>query len=60
MEAAGTRKARRSSLCVLEVLANSEKLPKNMAVIAIEIPESLAIEAVDSANIPGDWNAPAA
>jgi RES domain-containing protein len=46
------------SLCALEVLANSEKLPKNMVVIAAEIPDDIEIPAATFDDIPADWNVP--
>jgi RES domain-containing protein len=46
------------SLCALEVLANSEKLPANMVSIAAEIPDRMPIPAYTEADVPMDWNAP--
>jgi RES domain-containing protein len=46
------------SLCALEVLANSEKLPKDMIVIAAEIPDRLQVPEYSEGDLPIDWNAP--
>lgn len=48
------------SLCALEVLANSEKLPVNMVAVAAEIPDEVLIEEYSEADLPPDWNVPLA
>jgi RES domain-containing protein len=48
------------SLCALDFLANSEKLPKNMSVMVAEIPDNISVQTLADADIPADWNTPAA
>jgi RES domain-containing protein len=49
-----------ASLCALEVLANSAGLPAGMVVIAADVPDTLAIEALKETDLPVDWNSPIA
>lgn len=44
------------SLSKLEVLANSEELPKNMAVIVIEIPDDVSIKELKAEDLPANWD----
>lgn len=44
-----------ASLCALEVLAHAAGLPRNMILIAIEIPDSLVIHKVSTSSLPSDW-----
>ncbi len=46
-----------TSLCALEVLANSQGLPAKTVVIAANIPDGLPTLTHASANLPADWNA---
>lgn len=46
-----------TSLCALEVLANSAALPIDMVVIAADVPDDLTIEVTAEADLPPDWNA---
>jgi RES domain-containing protein len=47
------------SACMLENLVHSSALPKNRVAIAAEIPDGVALVAMDSSNLPSDWNSPA-
>jgi RES domain-containing protein len=49
-----------TSLCELEVLANSAGLPKGMVRIAAEVPDALAVLTIKDEDLPPDWQAPMA
>jgi RES domain-containing protein len=46
-----------ASLAALEVLAHSAKLPNGTVEIAIDVPDSLAIEIVEISDLPANWAA---
>jgi RES domain-containing protein len=43
------------SLAALEILANSDFLPKNYALITVELPEAAPIGALSVQDLPPDW-----
>lgn len=45
------------ALSKLEILANSPVLPKNMAVVLIEIPEDASIKELTVEDLPANWEA---
>ncbi|MGB3619317.1 MAG: RES family NAD+ phosphorylase [Catalinimonas sp.] len=45
-----------ASLAILEVLANTRRLPVNYAILVLEVPDPGEIDEVDLADIPPDWN----
>ena len=47
-----------ASLCALEVLAHSAKLPADMVVIAARIPKSVSIRTIEEAELPKNWDDP--
>ncbi len=47
---------RGTSLCALEVLANSGSLPRDMVLIEIVIPTSASMEAVELGTLPKGWD----
>ena len=47
-----------ASLCALEVLAHSAKLPAGMIVVQATIPNSLLIETVEESDLPPNWSSP--
>ncbi len=44
-----------ASLAVLEVLANSERLPQNEYLVTFQIPESASILKLNEENLPKSW-----
>jgi RES domain-containing protein len=44
------------SLCELEILANSAKLPVDRMLIRAEVPDSLPVLTIRDADLPPDWN----
>jgi RES domain-containing protein len=44
------------SACMLENLVHSSALPQDKVAIAAEIPDDVALVAMDSNNLPSDWN----
>lgn len=44
-----------ASLCALEVLAHSAKLPAGMIVVQARIPNSLLIETIEESDLPPNW-----
>jgi RES domain-containing protein len=48
-----------ASLCALEVLAHSAKLPAGMIVIGTGIPKIVSIGTIDETDLPANWSGPA-
>jgi RES domain-containing protein len=46
------------SLCALEVLANSSKLPSGAIAIEIRVPDSLTVRRVELSDLPHGWDDP--
>jgi RES domain-containing protein len=49
-----------ASLCALEVLAHSAKLPADMIVIGARIPKSVSIRTIEETDLPANWSGPVA
>jgi RES domain-containing protein len=49
-----------ASLCALEVLAHSAKLPADMIVIGAGIPKSVSIRMIEETDLPANWSGPVA
>lgn len=49
-----------ASLCALEVLAHSAKLPADMIVIGARIPKSVSIRTIEETDSPSNWSGPVA
>ena len=49
-----------ASLCALEVLAHSAKLPADMIVIGARIPKSVSIRTIEETDLPVNWSGPVA
>jgi RES domain-containing protein len=49
-----------ASLCALEVLAHSARLPTDMIVVQARIPNSLLIQTVEESDLPPNWSSPIA
>jgi len=49
-----------ASLCALEVLAHSAKLPAEMIVIGAGIPKSVSIRMIEETDLPANWSGPVA
>lgn len=49
-----------ASLCALELLAHSAKLPVDMIVIRAAIPRKLLVATIRETDLPDGWNAPLA
>jgi RES domain-containing protein len=49
-----------ASLCALEVLAHSAKLPADMIVIAARIPKGVSIRTIEEADLTTNWSGPTA
>lgn len=49
-----------ASLCALEVLAHSAKLPADMIVIGAGIPKSVSIRTIEETDLPANWRGPVA
>jgi RES domain-containing protein len=47
-----------ASLCALEVLAHSARLPTDMIVVQATIPNSLSTQTVEESDLPPNWNTP--
>lgn len=45
------------SLAILEVLANSEAIPKDYCIIIIEVPDGASMHEVEIKDLPANWNA---
>jgi RES domain-containing protein len=49
-----------ASLCALEVLAHSAKLPADMIFIGAGIPKSVSIRTIEETDLPAKWTGPVA
>ncbi len=49
-----------ASLCALEVLAHSAKLPADVIVIGARIPQSVSIRTIEETDLPATWSGPVA
>jgi RES domain-containing protein len=49
-----------ASLCALEVLAYSAKLPADMIVIGARIPSNVSIRTIEETDLPANWSGPVA
>jgi RES domain-containing protein len=50
--------AETTSLCALEVLANSAALPIGMVMIVADVPDSLAVRTINEIDLPAGWQNP--
>lgn len=47
-----------ASLCALEVLAHSARLPTDMIVVQARIPNNFPIQTVEESDLPPNWSSP--
>jgi len=47
-----------ASLCALEMLAHSAKLPADMIVMGARIPKSVSIRTIEETDLPANWSGP--